>query len=109
MNITQVDESAQYPAWIRIQTDGVILNLVIQPKSSRTETVGPHGEPPRLKVRVAAPPVDGEANAELLRFLKKALRVTSTQLRIVRGESSRQKDILCSGVDAAQVIAALAT
>lgn len=84
--------------------NGVVLKLQVQPKASRTEVVGLHGEPPRLKIRIAAPPVDGEANDELLRFLKKKLRVTSAQLQILRGESSKSKDVFCSGItaDAAQ-------
>jgi uncharacterized protein (TIGR00251 family) len=47
--------------------DGAILTVHVQPKSSTTECVGIHGD--TLKIRVAAPPVDGAANDELIRFL----------------------------------------
>jgi uncharacterized protein len=86
------------PPWLEARTDGALLKLLVQPKASRTELVGPHGEPARLKIRVAAPPVEGAANEELLRFLKKRLGVPSSSLRLLRGESSRSKDVLCQGL-----------
>ena len=47
--------------------DGAILTVHVQPKASTTECVGIHGD--AMKIRVAAPPVDGAANDELIRFL----------------------------------------
>lgn len=92
-------------SWCEQTSEGVLLRLYIQPKASRTEVVGPFGEPPRLKIRVAAPPVDGEANAELLRFIKKTLKVSASRILLVRGETSRSKDVLCKGVSLSQVSA----
>jgi hypothetical protein len=81
---------------------GTLIRLLIQPKASKSEFAGLHpgatGEPPRLKVRVAAPPVDGAANEELLRFLKKAIRITGARFVLERGETSRHKDVFCEGV-----------
>ncbi len=59
-----------------------------------------HGDGPaaRIKIRIAAPPVDGEANQELLRFLKKQTGIPAARIRFLRGESSRSKDVLFSGV-----------
>lgn len=85
-------------SWYSETPQGVILHLIIQPKASRSGVVGLHGDPPRLKVRVAAPPVDGEANEELLRFLKKTLRKAGARYELLRGQSSKSKDILCVGV-----------
>ena len=45
----------------------VVLDLRVQPGAKRTEVAGMHGE--RVKIRLAAPPVDGAANDELVRFL----------------------------------------
>jgi len=75
----------------------VLIRVVVQPRASRTEIVGMHGDPPRLKIRLAAPPVDGEANEELLDALKKKLQVARTQLTLVRGATSKTKDVLCVG------------
>ncbi|OFZ19724.1 MAG: YggU family protein [Bdellovibrionales bacterium GWB1_55_8] len=96
-------------AWISEVSGGVIVRILVQPKASRTEVMGPHGEPARLKIRVAAPPVDGAANEELLRFLKKQLKLPISQLVIVRGDSSKMKDVLCSGASLNQVLQALSS
>jgi uncharacterized protein len=87
---------------------GTLLKLWIQPGASRTKVVGPHGEPPRLKIQVAAPPVEGAANEELLRFLKKALGVPRSSLELVRGTGSRRKDVLCKGLSPDETEARLA-
>jgi uncharacterized protein len=65
------------------------LTLHVQPGASRTEVAGTHGD--ALKVRLAAPPVDGKANAELLRFLAEAFGVPRRNVTLVRGETSRAK------------------
>jgi uncharacterized protein (TIGR00251 family) len=79
----------------------VLLRLVIQPRASRSEVKGAHGD--RLKIRVAAPPVDGEANAELIHFLKKTLGIAANRISILRGTSSREKDVFCSGISESEV------
>lgn len=87
-------------SWLQEADGGVILRLIIQPRASKTQVVGLHGEPPRLKLRIAAPPVDGEANEEVLSFLKKALKATNSDLELVRGHTSKLKDVLCRGISA---------
>ena len=77
--------------WLHKEGDGVILDLHIQPGAKKTEIVGLHGA--ALKIRLAAPPVDGKANAELVRFLADAFDVPQRQVTIVRGETSRQKSV----------------
>ena len=54
--------------WLTETADGVLLRIQAQPKASRSEVSGVHGD--RLKIRIAAPPVDGEANEELIRFFE---------------------------------------
>lgn len=87
--------------WLTETADGVLLRIQAQPKASRSEVSGVHGD--RLKIRIAAPPVDGEANEELIRFLKKKLGIPSSRLTLVRGQSSKMKDVLCAGMKAAQI------
>ncbi len=77
---------------------GVLLRLQIQPRASRSEISGIVGEPPRLKIRIAAPPVDGEANEELIAFLGKTLGIAKSKIAIVRGHSGKIKDVHCAGV-----------
>jgi len=84
-----------FAAWRREDGDDVVLMLHVQPGAKRTEVAGIHGEgaAARLKVRLAAPPVDGKANAELLRFLASAFGLPRREVQLLRGESSRQKTV----------------
>lgn len=86
--------------------DGVRLRVRVQPRASRTELAGEHRG--ALRVRVAAPPVDGEANRELIEFLAKRLGVSRSRVKIVAGESSRDKTVEVEGVAAGAVVRALA-
>lgn len=81
---------------------GVEISLHIQPRASRTEVVGAHGD--ALKIRLAAPPVDGEANDELVRFLAKTLGVPKSAILIVRGATGRRKVVRVGGVDAVMAV-----
>ena len=81
--------------WRREEGDGarhaLVLALHVQPGATRTEVAGQHGT--ALKIRLAAPPVDGKANAALLAFLADAFGVPLRAVTLVRGESSRQKTV----------------
>ncbi|HEX8986686.1 MAG TPA: DUF167 family protein [Rhodocyclaceae bacterium] len=82
--------------WLRADADGVVLALHIQPGAKRTETAGLHGE--ALKIRLAAPPVDGKANDALVSFLAKTLGVPKSRVDILSGHSSRTKRVRIEGV-----------
>ena len=68
--------------------DELIMHLMIQPKASRDQIVGLHGE--ELKVAITAPPVDGQANNHLIKYLAKQFKVAKGQVRIVRGAGTAQ-------------------
>ena len=91
--------------WLRADADVVVLSLHIQPGARKTEVVGEHGA--ALKIRLAAPPVDGKANAALIKFLAQRLGVAQAAVTLISGETSRAKRLRVSGVSAAQVSAAL--
>jgi uncharacterized protein len=93
------------PAWARDEQGGAVLELLVQPRASRTKVVGEHDG--RLKIQLAAPPVDGEANASLVEFLAGALRVRKADVSIARGDTGRRKTVRVAGVSAAAVVAAL--
>lgn len=84
---------------------GALLEVWVQPRASRDGVAGFHGE--RLKVRVAAPPVDGEANEALTRFLAKALGVPRSAVTIVRGHTGRHKSVRVTGLTPEEVRARL--
>ncbi|MFZ7128136.1 MAG: DUF167 domain-containing protein [Desulfobacterales bacterium] len=71
--------------------DGLIINVFIQPRSSRNQVAGLHGD--ALKLKITAPPVEGEANRQCLKFLAKALGLPKSALKIAGGDTSRSKRI----------------
>lgn len=77
------------PPWLRPADAGVEISIHIQPGATRSELAGEHGE--ALKVRISARPVEGAANAALTEFMARCLGVARREVRIVRGEKSRQK------------------
>jgi uncharacterized protein (TIGR00251 family) len=93
------------PAWLREEGGALTLELLVQPRASRTRVVGEHDG--RLKLQLAAPPVDGEANAALVAFLAGLLGVRKADVEVRRGETGRRKSVRIVGVTAAQVVAAL--
>ena len=78
-------------AWFRWDGEDLILDCHLQPKASKDEFAGLHGE--RLKIRLTAPPVEGKANAHLLAFLGKAFGVAKSQVTLESGELNRQKRV----------------
>lgn len=75
--------------WLREDGDCIVLSLHAQPGAKRTEVAGMHGD--ALRIRLAAPPVEGKANVALVRFLADAFGVPMRNVLIVRGETSRDK------------------
>ena len=81
--------------------DGAVIELAVQPRASRNERAGVHDG--ALRLRIAAPPVDGAANAAILAFLAKQLGVSKSKLEIVSGQSGRRKRVLVRGLDEGDV------
>ncbi|HET9038693.1 MAG TPA: DUF167 domain-containing protein [Gemmatimonadales bacterium] len=76
---------------------GIRLRVRVQPRASRTEVAGPYGD--ALRIRLAAPPVDGAANEALVRFLAERLGVARSAVRIEAGASGRSKVVAVEGID----------
>lgn len=83
------------PAWVRRDGDAWLLDIYVQPGARKTQIVGVHGG--RLKLKIAAPPVDNKANMHLLDWLAARLRVAKSAVRLVRGETARQKTVAVTG------------
>jgi uncharacterized protein (TIGR00251 family) len=83
---------------IQERNGSVTISVRVQPKASRTELAGAHGD--ALKIRLAAPPVDGEANQECVRFLARTLGVARSAVEIVSGHASKTKVVRVAGVTA---------
>jgi uncharacterized protein len=70
----------------------IVLELHVQPGAKRTEFAGKHGE--RIKLRLAAPAVDNQANEALVEFLAEYYGVPRRDVTIVNGVRSRQKRVV---------------
>lgn len=82
-----------------------ILSIRVQPRASGTELAGRHAD--AIKIRIAAPPVDGAANEELVRFLAERLDVPLSAVAIMGGATSRTKHVRISGVTTGDAVARL--
>jgi len=70
----------------------LLLQLYVQPKASRDQIIGLHGD--EIKLAITAPPVDGKANAHVLKLLAKLFGVSKSQIELLKGELSRHKQVL---------------
>ena len=86
-------------AWLEDRGDHLRLRLKVQPRARRDEVVGPTPEG-FLKVRLTAPPVEGQANRRLLQFLAQVLRLSPRQLELISGEKSHRKVVRVTGLSA---------
>ena len=91
--------------WATRVAEGWLLAIHAQPGAKKSEVAGIHGD--ALKIRVAAPPVEGRANAALVAFLAKALGVPRNSVTVVKGKSSRRKTVLIAsaGADPTRLLA----
>lgn len=76
-------------SWLRQGEQRITLTLHIQPGAKNTAVAGMHGD--ALKIRLAAPPVDGKANAALIGFVAATLGVPKAAVCLKSGQSSRRK------------------
>jgi uncharacterized protein (TIGR00251 family) len=85
------------PAWnfLRLQADGVLLSVKLQPRASANEICAPLGD--ELKIKVTAPPVDAAANEALLELLASWLDCARGRVELIRGHQSRHKVVKFHG------------
>jgi uncharacterized protein (TIGR00251 family) len=81
--------------WYRRSGDVLTLTLHVQPGAKRTEVAGLHGE--ALKIRLAAPPIEGRANEALLKFIAESFDVSLRQVELRQGGQSRHKVVAVTG------------
>jgi uncharacterized protein (TIGR00251 family) len=86
---------------IQEREGAVTFTVRVQPRASRSELAGVHGD--ALKVRLAAPPVDGEANEECVRLLSRVLGVGRASVTIVTGHASKTKVVRVHGLAAREL------
>jgi hypothetical protein len=82
------------------------LSVYVQPRAKRTEVAGWHGA--AIKIRLAAPPADGRANAELVRFVARTVGIPPSRVEIVAGATGRRKTLRLHGLTPEEALQRLA-
>lgn len=89
---------------VQEHASGTVLRVRVQPRASREAITA---TPDAIRVALTAPPVDGEANAALLKFLAGQLKLPKSSLQLISGDKSRDKAVLIPGRTPEQVCAQL--
>jgi uncharacterized protein len=106
LDFATIDNCRSYPGQMtRSMSTATRISIYVQPRAARTAIAGLHDG--CIKIRLAAPPVDGAANAALLAFLAEQLGVAKQHVRLIAGHASRRKVIEVDGLSLAAVQAAL--
>jgi len=90
------------PAFLRVQADGVLLSVKLQPRASANEIGDALGS--ELRIKVTAPPVDAAANEALVKLLAQHLDCPRNRVELVRGHTSRHKTIKLYGLAPEDVV-----
>lgn len=93
------------PAFLRAESDGVMLSVKLQPRASANEIGESLGN--ELRIKVTAPPVDSAANEALIRLLAETLDCPRNRVELVRGNTSRHKVLKLHGISAEIAMAKL--
>ncbi|MBN2568515.1 MAG: YggU family protein [Deltaproteobacteria bacterium] len=80
---------------IKETEEGAVFHVRVLPRASRCEIVGIQGD--ALKIKITAPPVDGKANDECIKFLSDRLGIKKARISIIAGQASKNKKIAISG------------
>lgn len=89
-------------AFLRETAVGIVLTLKVIPRSSVNAVAGVQAD--ALKLKITAPPVDSAANAEVVRFLAQVLDVPRSAVQLLRGATSRHKQVQVVGLSGSQVL-----
>ena len=90
---------------VRRHADGATVAVKVVPRARRTELAGTHGD--ELRIRVAAPPVDGAANLQVVELIARLCGISPSRVSLVRGRASQHKVVLVTGADPDRVRAAV--
>jgi len=93
------------PAFIRVEADGVMLSVKLQPRASANEICEALGN--ELRIKVTAPPVDSAANEALVRLLAETFECPRNRIELVRGNTSRHKTVKLYGISVETALAKL--
>lgn len=86
---------------IRETDKGAVLEIRVLPRSSRCGIAGLQDG--ALKIKITAPPVEGKANEECIRFISDLLKIRKSAISIIAGEKSKNKTVLVAGMTAQEI------
>lgn len=92
---------------INEKAGGIIFSIRVQPRAAKNQIVGEHGD--ALKLRIAAPPVEGAANEACIRFLAEYFGVKRAQVSILSGATSQNKTVRIDGLTRAEALRKLSS
>jgi len=93
------------PPYLRVQPDGLLLSVKLQPRASANEIGDVLGN--ELRIKVTAPPVDAAANEALVKLLAQQLNCPRNRVDLIRGHTSRHKTLKLYGLAAEDVLKSL--
>jgi len=96
-----VSESPDLSSALQQTPDGVVVRVYVQPKARRAQLIGMHAD--RLKLAVTEPPDKGKATAAVVKLLASTVNISPSSAELVRGDISRQKDVLLRGLTVEEV------
>lgn len=96
-----------FPNWLSVADDKTLIAIHAQPGAKRDAIVGEFNG--RLKVALNAPPVDGKANAKLMKYLSKLLGVSKSSIQLISGETSRDKRLAITSLSSNTIFEILQT
>jgi uncharacterized protein (TIGR00251 family) len=83
--------------WIKNNNKGIHIFLHVIPNAKKSEIIGNYNN--RLKIKISSPPVDGSANKEIIKFFSKLLKTSKNNIKIIKGENSREKELFIANID----------
>jgi uncharacterized protein len=86
------EQSSDLSSAVMQTASGVVIRVHVQPKSRREQILGMHGD--RIKLAVTEPPNKGKANEAVVRLIAAELNLAASRVELLRGSTSRQKDLL---------------
>ena len=85
---------------IKETNEGFVVNLKISPNAKKNEIIKTDTE---LKIKITAQPIDGKANKALIEFLSKNFKIPKTSIKILKGETSKEKTVLLKTSDTEKI------
>ncbi len=103
-SLSKGNAGTEYP-FISEGNQGVSLRILVRPRASKNSVKGIYGD--YLKIDIKAPPVDGAANKELIKFLSKFFKIPKSDIEVKSGKGAKTKLLIFKGITPSKILTAL--